>query len=66
MAQKFKEVRKALRADGWTMVRQAGSHEIWESSDGARTVTVAGKNSDTVPAGTLASIRRATGLRDLR
>jgi predicted RNA binding protein YcfA (HicA-like mRNA interferase family) len=66
VAKKFKEVRKALRAEGWKVTRQAGSHEIWESADGARTVTVAGKNSDTVPVGTLAAIRRATGLRDLR
>jgi predicted RNA binding protein YcfA (HicA-like mRNA interferase family) len=31
-----------------------------------RRVTVAGKDSTTVPAGTLASIRRATGLDELR
>ena len=66
MAKKFKEVRKALRAEGWTRTRQAGSHEIWESADGARAVTVAGKSSDTVPTGTLAAIPRATGLKDLR
>lgn len=63
---KFREVRKALRAEGWIKVRQTGSHETWESADGARVVTVAGKDSDTVPAGTLAAIRRATGLRELR
>lgn len=66
MAKKFREVRKALRADGWTKVRQTGSHEIWECADGTRIVTVAGKDSDTVPTGTLAAIRRATGLRELR
>jgi predicted RNA binding protein YcfA (HicA-like mRNA interferase family) len=47
-------------------VRQTGSHETWESADEARIVTIAGKESDTVPVGTLAAIRRATGLRDLR
>jgi predicted RNA binding protein YcfA (HicA-like mRNA interferase family) len=66
VAKKFREVRRALRAEGWGKVRQAGSHETWESPDGSRAVTVAGKNSDTVPAGTLAAIRRATGLKDLR
>jgi predicted RNA binding protein YcfA (HicA-like mRNA interferase family) len=66
MAKKFREVRKALRAAGWTRVRQSGSHETWASRDGARVVTVAGKDSDTVPVGTLAAIRRATGLKDLR
>jgi predicted RNA binding protein YcfA (HicA-like mRNA interferase family) len=58
--------RKALAAEGWTRVRQSGSHETWESADGARVVTVAGKDSDTVPVRTLAAIRRATGIKDLR
>jgi predicted RNA binding protein YcfA (HicA-like mRNA interferase family) len=66
VAKKFREVRKALRAAGWTKVRQAGSHETWESADGTRVVTVAGKDSDTVPVGTLAAMRRMTGLKDLR
>ena len=55
---------KALRAAGWTKVRQAGSHETWESDDGSRAVTVAGKDSDTVPVGTFGAIRRATGMKD--
>jgi predicted RNA binding protein YcfA (HicA-like mRNA interferase family) len=66
VAKKFREVRKALRAEGWVRVRQAGSHETWESADRTRVVTVAGKDSDTVPVGTLAAIRRATGPEDLR
>ncbi|HEY7077620.1 MAG TPA: type II toxin-antitoxin system HicA family toxin [Solirubrobacteraceae bacterium] len=66
MAKKFRDVRKALRAQGWMKVRQAGSHETWESADRARVVTVAGKDSDTVPVGTLAAIRRATGIDELR
>ena len=66
MAKKFGEVRKALRAEGWVKVRQAGTHETWESADGTRVVTVAGKDSDTVPVGTLAAIRRATGIDELR
>jgi predicted RNA binding protein YcfA (HicA-like mRNA interferase family) len=64
VSKKFAEVRKILLADGWTPVRQSGSHQVWRK--GARVVTVAGKDSDTVPAGTLASIRRATGLEKLR
>ena len=55
-----------MRGEGWVKVRQAGSHETWESADGTRVVTVAGRDSDTVPVGTLAAIRRATGLEDLR
>jgi len=66
VAKKCREVRRALLVEGWIKVRQTGSHETWESADGARIVTIAGKDSDTVPVGTLAAIRRATGLRDLR
>ena len=66
MAKKFREVRKALRKAGWRRVRQSGSHETWESAEGTSAVTVAGKDSDTVPVGTLAAIRRATGFKDLR
>jgi len=55
-----------LRAAGWHEVRQSGSHQTWESPDGSRAVTVAGKDSDTVPVGTLAAIRRATDLEQLR
>ena len=66
MAKKYREVRKLLKAGGWARVRQTGSHETWESPDGTRSVTVAGKDSDTVPAGTLGAMRRSTGLEQLR
>ncbi len=66
MPKKYREVRKRLAAAGWQRVRKRGSHESWQSDDGTRRVTVAGKDSDTVPAGTLAAMRRATGLDDLR
>jgi predicted RNA binding protein YcfA (HicA-like mRNA interferase family) len=55
-----------LRSAGWVRIRQSGSHETWQSPDSAQRVTVAGKDSDTVPTGTLAAMRRATGLSDLR
>lgn len=54
-------MRRALQREGWIKVRQSGSHETWASADGARVVTVAVKDSDAVPVGTLAAIRRATG-----
>ena len=66
MPKKFREVREALKRRGWTKIRQAGSHETWQSPDGARKVTLAGKDSDTMQEGTLASIRRAIGMDDLR
>ena len=66
MPKKFREVRRIFRANGWTKVRQSGSHETWESADGRRVVTIAGKDSEPVRAGTLGSIRRASGLDELR
>jgi predicted RNA binding protein YcfA (HicA-like mRNA interferase family) len=63
---KYREVRHRLRFAGWRVVRKRGSHEIWISADGTRRTIVAGKDSDTVPAGTLAAMRRATGIDDLR
>jgi predicted RNA binding protein YcfA (HicA-like mRNA interferase family) len=51
---------------GWRLTRQRGSHEIWMHPERPGRVVVAGKESDTVPPGTLASIRRATGLEHLR
>jgi len=66
MPRKYRQVRARLIAAGWVKVRSSGSHETWRSHDGRKAVTVAGKDSDTVPAGTLAAMRRATGLEDLR
>ena len=51
---------------GWSLVRQRGSHEIWGHPDHESRIVVAGKDSDTVPVGTLSSIRRASGLDHLR
>ena len=66
MPKKYKEVRAALIDAGWTVVRQRGSHEVWARPDYDARIVVAGKDSDTVPVGTLGSIRRASGLEQLR
>jgi len=66
MPKKYKEVRAALIDAGWTVVRQRGSHEVWAHPDHDARIAVAGKGSDTVPVGTLGSIRRASGLEQLR
>lgn len=66
MAKKYKEVRQVLIANGWNVVRHTGSHEVWAHPDRDDRIVVAGKNSDTVPVGTLGSIRRASGLEELR
>ena len=49
MAKKYKDVRKALAAAGWYVVRQAGSHEVWAHEEHQARVVVAGKDSDTRP-----------------
>lgn len=67
MAKKYRDVIRALRDAGWERVRTRGSHEVWRHPDG-REVTVpgGGKSNREVPTGTLAAIRRATGLDELR
>ncbi len=66
MAKKYGEVRRILYANGWQIVRQRGSHEVWTHLEIRGNVIVAGKASDTVPIGTPASIRKRTGLEQLR
>jgi predicted RNA binding protein YcfA (HicA-like mRNA interferase family) len=66
MAKKYREVREALKGAGWQVLRQKGSHEVWGRPGEDARIVVAGKDSDTVPAGTLSSIRRASGLEQLR
>jgi predicted RNA binding protein YcfA (HicA-like mRNA interferase family) len=63
---KYRDVRKALQAAGWHVLRQRGSHEVWGRPRNAARIVVAGKNSETVPVGTLSSIRKASGLEHLR
>jgi predicted RNA binding protein YcfA (HicA-like mRNA interferase family) len=66
MAKKYREVRAALKDAGWELLRQRGSHEIWGKPGETARIVVAGKDTDTVPNGTLSSIRRASGLDHLR
>lgn len=66
MAKKYRDVTRALVQAGWTLARAKGSHEIWVHPDGRRVAIPGGKSNREVPVGTLASIRRDTGLEDLR
>jgi predicted RNA binding protein YcfA (HicA-like mRNA interferase family) len=54
---------KLLEADGWRLSRQTGSHRQFRHPTKAGTVTVAGKPSEEVPAGTFASILRQARLK---
>lgn len=58
---KVRQVIKILELDGWRFDRQIGSHRQFRHPDHPGTVTVAGKASDEVPRGTLASIWRQAG-----
>lgn len=66
MPKTYREVRAALEDAGWQVLRQRGSHEVWGKQGTQARIVVAGKNSDTVPVGTLSSIRRASDLEHLR
>ncbi len=67
MARKYRDVRRILRKNGWTMTRTSGSHERWVGPDGRSTTLAAGgKDHRDVPAGTLRALRRQTGLEELR
>ena len=66
MAKHYRDVRRVLLENEWRPIRQRGSHEIWAHAECRRRIVVAGKDGDTVPVGTLASIRRVSGLEQLR
>jgi predicted RNA binding protein YcfA (HicA-like mRNA interferase family) len=66
MPMTYRDVRVALMRAGWSKRRQHGSHEVWASTDGQLRTAVAGRDSAIVPPGTLAAIRRQTGLDELR
>jgi len=58
-----RDVIAALEEDGWQLVRTRGSHRQFRHASKPGTVTVAGKLSVDVPAGTLASIWKQAGLK---
>ncbi|MPZ68023.1 MAG: addiction module toxin, HicA family [Actinobacteria bacterium] len=60
---KVREVIRLLRADGWAIDRQIGSHRQYRHPDKPGTVTVAGKLGADLKKGTLASILRQAGLK---
>lgn len=66
MAKKVKEVIAIIEANGWYHVRTKGGHRMFEHPSNPATVVVPGKRSATVAPGTLAQMRRDTGLKELR
>lgn len=60
---RVRDVIRILERHGFECVRRRGSHRVFARSDGGpERVTVAGKPGFTLPRGTLAAIRRQSGL----
>jgi predicted RNA binding protein YcfA (HicA-like mRNA interferase family) len=54
---------KMLEDDGWTTVRQRGSHRQFRHATKPGLVTVAGKPNDELAPGTLNSVLKQAGLK---
>ena len=61
---KVRDILKLLIADGWIQVVQRGSHRQFKHPVKPGKVTVPGKMSGEIRAGTLNSIRHQAGLED--
>jgi len=62
---KVREAIKLIEADGWHQVATRGSHRQFKHDDKPGRVTIAGKPSDDLAPGTLGSILKQAGLKDL-
>ena len=60
---KVRDIVKQLEDDGWSVVRQRGSHRQFKHATKPGLVTVAGKPGDDVAQGTLNSILKQAGLK---
>jgi predicted RNA binding protein YcfA (HicA-like mRNA interferase family) len=60
---KVKEITKLITADGWYLVRIRGSHHQYKNPRKSGLVTIPGKMSDDLAAGTTNSILRQAGLK---
>ena len=60
---KVRDIIKLLKQDGWYLVRTRGSHRQYKHPVKQGLVTVAGKSSDELAAGTLNSVLKQAGLK---
>jgi predicted RNA binding protein YcfA (HicA-like mRNA interferase family) len=60
---KVADVLRMLRDDGWFLVATRGSHRQFKHAVKSGRVTVAGKPSDDIAAGTLNSIPKQAGIK---
>jgi predicted RNA binding protein YcfA (HicA-like mRNA interferase family) len=61
---KVREIIRVLTEDGWSQIKQKGSHRHFKHPTKRGKVTVPGKMSDDLPLGTLKSIFRQAGLEE--
>jgi len=62
-AAKVREVIRMIEKDGWTLIRQKGSHRHYGHASKRGIVTIAGNLNKDVKAGTLNSILKQAGLK---
>jgi predicted RNA binding protein YcfA (HicA-like mRNA interferase family) len=60
---KVRQILKLLKADGWQLVRQRGSHRQFQHGEKPGTVTVTGKPSKDLHPKTVASILKQARLK---
>jgi len=60
---KVADVIRMLQDDGWRLIATRGSHRQFKHASKPGRVTVPGKPSDDLAAGTLNSIRKQAGLK---
>lgn len=63
---KVREIIKLLEEDGWYLVRQRGSHRQFKHPTKPGRVTVAGNPGDDLAPGTLNSILKQAGLKEVK
>jgi len=63
---KVREVIRRLQAEGWVLVNTEGSHRQFKHPSKPGRVTVSGSLGDDMPKGTLASVRRQAGVKDIK
>ncbi len=66
MPKKVKEVVSILEQNGWTLARQSGSHRTYKHPDHPMLVTVSGRWNSTMTVDMLTSVRRMSGIEELR
>jgi predicted RNA binding protein YcfA (HicA-like mRNA interferase family) len=59
---KVRELIRELECEGWTQIRQVGSHHQFRDPTKPGTVTVPGNTGDDLAKGTLGSVVRLAGL----